>query len=119
MSKTIPWIVAAAVSVLLAPAAHAVPTLSMQLTSGATNVLLTDSAHTGLISYNNTLGNFTINVVTGTGVGSLSPGAGGDIDLNSINVTAGASGVLTLALTETGLTGSPGLASGTHWPVPS
>jgi hypothetical protein len=106
MLKSIPWVVAAAVSVLLAPTARATPTLSMDLITGGSTVALTNSSHTGVITYDSGLGVFTIDVVTGTGVGTLNPGAGNTIDLSSINVTSAAAGTLTIKLTETGLTGA-------------
>ena len=89
----------------MVPAAHAVPDLQLRLTSGTT-ATVTDPLHTGQVSYNASIGVFTITVATGTGVGSLNPGGGQVIDLNSVNVTASAAGTITIMLTETGLTGT-------------
>ena len=84
----------------------AVPTLQMQLTSGIANSgILTDTLHTGQLTYNASLGVFTILVATGTGVGSANPGGGNTIDLNSVQVTAASAGSLTIKLTESNLTG--------------
>jgi PEP-CTERM motif len=100
---------AALVSFAMAPAAQAVPTLQLQLLSnGASSGVITDSANTGLVMYNGALGAFTINVATGTGVGSLNPSANRGIDLNSINVASSTGGTITIMLTETGLSGTSG-----------
>ena len=99
------------VVVFTAHAAPTLPTLEMQLTAGAANTgVLVDSTHSGMISYNNALDVFSINVTTGTGIGSTNPGAGATIDLNSVNVTATSAGTLTIMLTEVGLSGAAGPA---------
>jgi PEP-CTERM motif len=100
---------AALVSFAIAPAAQAVPTLQMQLSSGsATSGVLSDAAHTGMVSFSGSLGAFSINVSTGTGVGSLNPSANRGIDLNSVNVASSTGGSVTIMLTETGLSGTAG-----------
>ncbi len=100
---------AALVSFAIAPAAQAVPTLQMQLSSGgASSGVLTDAAHTGYVNFTGALGAFSINVSTGTGVGSLNPSANKGIDLNSVNVASSTGGSVTIMLTETGLSGTAG-----------
>ena len=56
----------------------------------------------GVISFNGSVGNFLVNVVTGVSDPLIGPG---DIDLNSINVS-GASGALRIGLTDTGYAGA-------------
>ena len=88
-------------SLMLAPAAHAVPTLAMTLDDGVNPAIsLVDTTHLGFLNFTGLLGAFTINVSTGTGVGSLNPLADGSIDLNSINVSSISGGTLTIKLTE-------------------
>ena len=96
----------------------AVPTLQMQLSSGIANSgILTDTLHTGQLTYNASLGVFTILVATGTGVGSANPGGGNTIDLNSVQVTATSAAVKmragsTMARLPCSHLGSIGLSQG-------
>jgi hypothetical protein len=104
-------IAAGLASLMLAPAAHAVPTLAMTLDDGVNPAItLVDTTHLGFLNFTGSLGAFTINVSTGTGVGSLNPLGDGLIDLNSINISSSISGgTLTIKLTEYDLVEPTGL----------
>jgi len=96
-----------AAMVFAAPSAHAVATL--QLSSGATTVTITDgllgldlNPNPGWVTYIGSIGNFTVNVSTGTTAGGTAVMP--YLDLNSIDTSSAAGGVLTLAFSETGYT---------------
>lgn len=107
---------AALAALTLAGTAHAAtPTLEMQLNetnSSATSGILTDSTHTGVLTFSGALGGFTVNVSTGTGLGSSNTTAGNAIDLNSVHITAAAAAdTVSVMLTETNLTGTAGVTA--------
>ncbi len=85
----------------LVPAASAVPTLT--LFDGTTTVIVADgsgldsSPIAGVVEYNNSIGNFFVNVTTGISSPVFAPGS---MDLNSIDVTS-TGGQLTITLSDT------------------
>ena len=90
---------------------QAVPTLQMDVTvsGGPASGLLTNSTHTGQLTFGpSSLGVFTAVTATGTGQGSLNPGAGNTLSLNAVATTGGVAGILIIRLTETGLTDAAG-----------
>ncbi len=89
---------------------QAVPTLQMDVTvtGGPASGALIDSTHTGQLTFAPSLGVFTTVVATGTGQGSLNPGAGNTLSLNAVATTGEVAGILIIRLTETGLTDAAG-----------
>jgi hypothetical protein len=97
---------------VLASAARATPVLSLTLSeSGYT--ALSDSSTNGVINFSATnYGTFSTISGTAAGVPAIGTANQPQIDLSSLNI-AGATGTLTMTLTETGLAiGSPATVSG-------
>src|SRR5262249_13131501 len=107
------WLAAAllAAIAILVSASSARADMFLQLSDGTTTITILDngkndgSPTAGVIVFNGTIGNFTVNV----SVGTSTRGSGlGQIDLNSINVLNSGSGTLTITLADTGFNiGSP------------
>ncbi len=102
------FLYAAVVTAFLAPSpgAQSAPMLNLSISDGINpTVLLTDVGSTGALFYNSPLGNWILNVTTGTGYPITGTLGSPVIDLNSINVANTAGGTLTMMLSETGLVG--------------
>ena len=63
------------------------------------------NASAGAITVTNPLGNWSVNVVTGLSKPALSDALCPHMDLNSVNVTSQAGGILTIQLTDTDFLG--------------
>lgn len=104
------FLAAAAASLLVAAPLAANATIALQLDDSATggiDVLVFDGGAgdvdglvDGKITYLGAAGNWSINISTGLGNGVL---ADFGIDLNSVNVSGAAAGVLTVSFTETNM----------------
>ncbi len=81
--------------------------LSLELASGGSGTVLTDTGNTGVLSFNGSIGFFNVNVTTGTSSPPLTPppGDAAQQDLNSINVAAGHSGTMTIILENSSYSG--------------
>ena len=86
-----------------APLASATPTLTLDLNdNGGNTASVVDLGVTGFVNYSAALGTGPWIVNVTTGLGDILLGLG-HIDLNSVNVSSGTGGHLTLTLTETGI----------------
>jgi hypothetical protein len=74
-------------------------------------IVLTDTANTGHFTFDGVVGNFVINVTTGSSQppGGLPPGEIASLDLNSINAVSPAGGTLTIILENAGYSGNGAL----------
>jgi hypothetical protein len=74
---------------------------------GATGTIVTDTGNTGVLTDFVSIGNFVVNVTTGTSFPPLTPPHGviAELDLSSLNVSASGGGTLTIILENTGYTG--------------
>ena len=107
---------AALVSFAMAPAAQAVPTLQLQLSSGSSSSgVLVDSNHSGMVSFSGALGSFSLNGSTALGLGSQNVFGGTTLHLNSFQVSAGSNGEIVIEATETDLTSSGGSQTFRTW----
>ena len=100
-------VVAAALSVV-APANRA-NALSLQLTSGIFNATVNDPGNTGQVLFVGPFANFTVNVSVGLSDPILGSPTNPHMDLNSVTVANNVGGTLTIALTDTGFTGTGGI----------
>lgn len=111
------WVVlpAVLVAVFLAvapPRAHA--TLTLQLSNGTTTVTISDGGLNdlnplaGAVTFIGPIGNYILNVSTGVTYPVLGTPSLPTLDLNSINVTSGGGGNLSIAASQTGYTGGAG-----------
>ena len=101
---------------LVAPRqASATPTLS--LSDGVTTVQVTDggvgdlNGTAGTVTFSGAIGNFVVNVSTGVTYPVLGSATSPDMDLNSINVTGGAGGTLTIKFSEIGFSSPLGFTA--------
>jgi len=94
----------AAAALLVGSAAPSQASLMLELDSG----LATGSASslTGIVTFNGGVGNFVANVTTGVSKPLVGSATQPILDLNSIDINAGAGGTLTLKLTDTDFLGS-------------
>lgn len=107
MSKRLAALSVVALPLLYAAAAHAAPTLELQVAeSGYASQTFTST--NGYVSTPGTSSNpfsfGTFSVVSGTGIGTPFGAPGTLIDLNSMQVSSSQGGTLQIALSETGLT---------------
>ena len=98
---------AAVLSLVLASSAHALPQL--MLSDGVTTITIMDgdandssgAAGDGVIIYNGAVGtNWTVNVTTGSTKPLIGDAVHAHMDLNSVNVTSGGAGTLTIKFTD-------------------
>lgn len=101
---------------LIAPRqADATPTLS--LSDGVNTVQITDggpgdiSGAAGSVAFSGAIGNFVVNISTGVTYPVLGSATSPDMDLNSINVTGGAGGTLTIKFSEIGFSSPLGFTA--------
>ena len=97
----------AALFVGLAPAAHAIPTLSFSIDGGATitcadGAACDTNANAGVVAVSQSLGDFSINMTTGLSKPTLTTGSP-LMDLNSLDVQiSGGAHTLQIAFSDTG-----------------
>lgn len=108
-TKTLICSTALVATLALATRAEAVPLLQLSISDGINpTILLTDALHTGVLAHNGPIGNWIVNVTTGTGTPVTGTPTMPVIDLNSLVVSNTLGGTLTMMLTETSLIGSGG-----------
>src|ERR1700733_2601871 len=98
---------------LLAPSAANATTISIGLQESGVNggvitTVATDSGSPGLASFAGGYGTFAINSIGGIGYPGLAQPA---LDTNSLNVSSSSGGILTVWVTQTGLTSPQGINS--------
>ncbi len=97
--------IALGIGILWIPAS-AVADMRLEIGSGGTGAILTDSTNSGSLVFNQGIGSFVVNVATGTSFPPLDPPPGvvAELDLNSIDVHSGSAGTLTIILENSGYT---------------
>ena len=104
-------LIAALATGALLSASPARAALILQLSDGATTVTIPDpqvvapidsNPVVGSITFNGSLGNWLVNVSTGTGTPVFADQ--GHLDLNSVNINTSGTGTLDILITQTGLT---------------
>jgi PEP-CTERM motif len=82
----------------VSPSANA--DMRLEIASGGRGAIYTDSGNTGTLTQITSIGTFSVNVTTGTSSppNEPPPGEVAELDLNSIDVHAGAAGTITIIL---------------------
>jgi len=108
-AKTLICSTALVATLAMTTRADAVPLLQLSISDGVNpTILLTDTMNTGFLAHNGAIGNWIVNVTTGTGTPVTGTATRPVIDLNSLVVSNMLGGTLTMSLTETSLIGSGG-----------
>jgi len=85
-----------------APSANA--DMSLELSSGGTGTILSDTTNSGVLNYTGAVGAFSLNFTTGTSSPPLAgnPGTIASLDVNTLNISSGSAGTITIILENTG-----------------